>query len=254
MDADVAHLARLIREADAVLILTGAGISTASGIPDFRGPNGIWNTERPVPFDQFLASEVHRRAYWDQKARAAAVFGDAKPNRVHVACVELERAGKVETIVTQNIDGLHADAGTSPNRLVEIHGTGREAACLSCEMRTPIEPHLEAYESTGTIPTCSECGGLVKPATISFGQSLDPMSLHRANQAAERCDLVVALGSTLGVYPAAEIPYAPTSRGVPYAIVNQGATEHDHWPTLTLRIEGDVTAVFPQAVDLALVG
>ncbi len=252
MDENIEALGKLIGGADAILILTGAGISTASGIPDFRGPKGIWKTERPVHFDQFLESEKRRRAYWDQKVRAAAVFHGATPNPVHVACFDLERAGKVESIVTQNIDGLHSDAGTSPDRLVEIHGTGREAACLSCHARTPIEPHIDSYVSTGTVPICAECGGLVKPATISFGQSLDPMSLHRANEAAVRCDLVVALGSTLGVYPAADIPYAATSRGIPYAIVNQGATEHDHWPTLTLRIDGDVTTVFPLAVKAAL--
>ncbi|MCZ7532489.1 MAG: Sir2 family NAD-dependent protein deacetylase [Acidimicrobiia bacterium] len=254
MDPDVGALGQLIDRAHAILILTGAGISTASGIPDFRGPNGIWKTERPVHFDQFLASEKHRRAYWDQKVRAATVFQDAKPNRVHDACVELEQVGKVEVIVTQNIDGLHSDAGTSTDRLVEIHGTAREAACLSCDIRTPIEVHIDSYLRTDNVPICNECGGLVKPATISFGQSLDPVSLDRAQQSAERCDLVVALGSTLGVYPAARIPYAPTSRGVPYAIVNKGETEHDGWPTLTLRIDGDVTLVFPEAVQAALAG
>ncbi len=254
MDADVGALGRLIANAHAILILTGAGISTASGIPDFRGPNGVWTTDRPVYFDEFLASEEHRRVYWDQKVRAAAAFRGAKPNEVHTACFALERAGRIELIVTQNIDGLHSDAGTSPAKLVEIHGTGREAACLSCHARTPIEPHLDVYVQTGVVPICVGCGGLLKPATISFGQSLDPMSLHRAREAAQRCDLVIALGSTLSVYPAAEIPYEPTRRGVPYVIVNQGETEHDDWPTVTLRIDGDVTSVFPEAVASIAVG
>jgi NAD-dependent deacetylase len=251
MDSQTAELAELISAASEILILTGAGISTASGIPDFRGPDGVWKTQTPVPFDEFLRSEDRRRDYWTQKVQANDVFRNARPNAVHLACVSLEDVGKLELIVTQNIDGLHRDAGTTASSLVEIHGTGREAGCLSCGERTPVEPHIEQFVSTSHPPLC-HCGGFLKPATISFGQTLDAMSVHRAAEAAGRCDLVIALGSTLSVYPAAEIPLGPSQRGVPYAIVNRGSTEHDTWVHLTLRIEGDVSEVFPTAVDVAL--
>jgi NAD-dependent deacetylase len=254
VDKKVIALAELIWEAERVLVLTGAGISTASGIPDFRGPNGVWNTQRPVMYDQFINDERRRRVYWEQKLAAAEYFDAARPNPVHHACVDLERAGKVEAIVTQNVDGLHTDAGTSPDKLVEVHGTAREATeatCLSCRERTPIGPHMEAFAATATIPVC-HCEGLLKPATISFGQPLDPTSMFRAHAAAEACDLVVALGSTLAVYPVADVPWIAVQRGTPYAIVNQGRTEHDGWTELTLRIDGDVTTVFPEAVRIAL--
>jgi NAD-dependent deacetylase len=251
VDDAVIAFGALIWEAKNILVLTGAGISTASGIPDFRGPNGVWKTQRPVMYDQFVNDERRRRDYWEQKADVAHVFDQARPNPVHAACVDLENAGKLGMVVTQNVDGLHSDAGTSAEKLVEVHGTARQAGCLSCLERTPIGPHLEQFAATGEIPMC-HCGGLLKPATISFGQALDAMSLYRANVAAEACDLVISLGSTLAVYPAAEIPYGPTSRGVPYVIVNQGRTEHDDWSSVTLRIEGDVTEVFPKAVAIAL--
>lgn len=251
MNADVLELAELIRRANAILILTGAGISTASGIPDFRGPGGVWKTQTPVPFDEFLRSEERRRDYWNQKAQAAHVFQSAKPNAVHDACVSLEDAGKLELIVTQNVDGLHLDAGIADSGLVEIHGTARQAGCLACGERTPVQPHVDRFVSTNDPPLC-HCGGLLKPATISFGQALDAMSLDRASQAADRCDLVIALGSTLSVYPAAEIPLGPSRRGVPYAIVNRGRTEHDSWHGVTLRIDGDVSVAFPIAVEAAL--
>lgn len=246
------QFAELIRGSDAMLILTGAGVSTASGIPDFRGPSGVWRTSQPVYFQDFVASEEARVEYWEQKVLAAPVFRDATPNAVHHACVELERAGKLDTLVTQNVDGLHAAAGTSPERLVEVHGTSMQAMCLTCGRRSPIEPHVTAFEETHRPPVCDACGGYLKPATISFGQQLEPQSLLRSAMAAETCDLVVALGSTLSVYPAADIPSGAVERGVPYVIVNMGATDHDQWSGLTLRIDGDVTEVFPAAVRSAL--
>ena len=252
MGTDTTQLADLIRDADAILVMTGAGVSTASGIPDFRGPNGVWKTMRPVYFQDFVQSAEARIEYWEQKLLAAPVFRDAQPNPVHVACVALESAGKLEMLVTQNVDGLHTAAGTSPERLTEVHGTSMEAVCLSCRDRSPIGPHVAAFESTRQPPTCSTCGGFLKPATISFGQQLDPRSMLRASMAADSCDLVIALGSTLSVYPAADIPYPAVQRGVPYVIINMGATDHDDWAGLTLRIDGDVTEVFPAAVGAAL--
>ena len=249
---DVARMANLIASAHRILLVTGAGVSTHSGIPDYRGPNGVWRTQRPVEFGDFLRSEDKRMEYWQQKAASAAVLAAAQPTPVHDAAVRLEGAGKLEAIVTQNIDGLHTDAGSSASAVVEVHGTAREAVCLDCGRRDDIQPLLDEFEATNTPPRCGDCGGLVKPATISFGQALDPLTVARAAQAADRCDLVIALGSTLSVYPAAAIPLEAAQRGVPYVIVNLGPTDHDHLPLVSLRIEGDVTDVFPTAVEDAL--
>ena len=245
----VHELAALINKAEAIMIITGAGISTETGIPDFRGPQGVWKTQRPVMYHDFLSSEEDRVLYWDQKIMAAETIEVARPGAVHGACVVLEEAGKLEAIVTQNIDGLHTIAGSKD--VVEVHGTGREAGCLTCGERTPIVPHLEAFAASRVPPRC-HCGGLLKPATISFGQQLNPAVLQRAMDAAEACDLVIAMGTTLAVYPAAEIPLVAARRGMPYAIINKGETDHDGMPLVTLRIEAAVGPTFSKAVDQAL--
>jgi NAD-dependent deacetylase len=236
-----------------MLVFTGAGLSTGSGIRDFRGPQGVWKTRRPVPFPQFLASAEARVEYWDQKLEAWPAFRNARPNAAHHALSELDRASRVVMVVTQNVDGLHARAGIPGERLVELHGTNAEVECLSCHERTPPGPHLEAFARTRTPPACG-CGGLLKPATVSFGQSLRGDDLRRAGDAAARCDLVLALGSTLSVYPAASIPLAAAARGVPYVIINRGETEHDGQPVVTLRLHGDVVELLPPAVAAALSG
>jgi NAD-dependent protein deacetylase/lipoamidase len=251
MDDPTSQLAGLIAGADAILIVTGAGVSTDSGIPDYRGPKGVWKTERPVMYQDFVNDPDARVEYWDQKLRASDYFNDARPGAVHRSCVDLEAAGKLHTLVTQNVDGLHAGAGTTKGRLVEVHGTAMEVSCLDCGDRSPTQPHLDAFSRDREAPVC-RCGGILKSATISFGQQLDPMTMYRAQLAAEEADLVVALGSTLSVYPAAEIPLVAARRGVPYAIVNRGETDHDGSIYLTLRIEADVSVVFPQAVSSAL--
>ncbi len=250
-DADIDQLAELIASRNAILIVTGAGISTETGIPDFRGPQGVWNTQRPVMYQDFLASEEERVLYWDQKVASAVYIDIAEPGAVHRACVDLENAGKLEAIVTQNIDGLHSIAGSSGSKVVEVHGTGREAGCLDCFDRTPIGPHLEKFTTTRVPPRC-DCGGLLKPATISFGQQLDSMTMYKAAQAADACDLVIAMGTTLSVYPAADIPLQAARRSIPYVIINQGATEHDSLPFVTLRIDADVGTTFSTAVTTAL--
>jgi NAD-dependent deacetylase len=250
MDRHV-RLAELLRRGSRILIFTGAGISTDSGIPDFRGPQGLWRRERPVYYDEFMASEEARVEYWRQKLDGWAQFRAARPNAVHVAVVDLERAGKVLAVVTQNIDGLHRRAGTSPERLVEIHGTMDAVECQTCGGRSDPEPWFERFRATRAAPRCP-CGGFVKPATISFGQQLRSEDLGRAFDASRDTDLVIALGSTLSVQPAAQVPFEAAARGVPYAIVNQGPTEHDGLSLVTLRLEGDVTELFPAAVAEAL--
>jgi NAD-dependent deacetylase len=245
------ELSELIRDAERIFVFTGAGVSTGSGIKDFRGPQGVWKTRQPVYFDDFMSSEAARVEHWDQKLEAWPSFRDAGPNAVHRAVVDLERAGKLVMVVTQNIDGLHTKAGTSPELLVEIHGTNGAVECMSCHQLSDPGPHFERYAKTRKPPACA-CGGYLKPATISFGQALRAHDLGRAAEAATGCDLVVALGSTLSVYPAASFPLAAAERGASYVIINRGETDHDHHPSVTLRLEGDVVDLFPPAVRAAL--
>jgi len=245
------QLADLLRDAERALVFTGAGISTASGIPDFRGPDGVWQKRKPVYYQQFMSSASKRRVYWMYKADEMETLATAEPNAGHRDIADLEQAGKVEMVVTQNIDGLHSMAGTTAERLVELHGTNREVECQTCEERTAPERHFERFERTDEAPDC-HCGGFLKPATISFGQNLREIDMKRAYEAADRCDLVLALGSTLSVNPAASVPLIATLRGIPYVIINRGETAHDRLTAVTLRIEGDVGELFPAAVERAL--
>lgn len=241
--------ARLVLALDAarrILVFTGAGISTGSGIPDFRGPGGVWTKRQPVYYDEFLASDDKRREYWEYKLEGYPLFVRAQPNATHQALAALERMGRVQALVTQNIDGLHQAAGSSEARLVELHGTNRWVECVSCGIKTEPAPAMAAFEKTRAVPTCGACGGWLKAATISFGQSLKKEVLERAFVEATRCDLVLALGSTLSVHPAAAIPLTARKRGVPYVIINRGQTDHDE--LATLRLEGDVGEILPPAV------
>jgi NAD-dependent deacetylase len=244
-------LSDYLRDSQRMMIFTGAGISTGSGIPAFRGPQGVWKKRQPVYFQDFMTSEAARIEHWDFKLEGWDGYRDAQPNAVHHAIVALENAGKVVAVVTQNIDGLHARAGTDRGRLVELHGTNLLIECVSCKTRSDPEPHFEFFRANRKPPLC-HCGGFLKPATISFGQSLDPQVLKRAEQAAAHCDLVVALGSTLSVSPAASFPLLAAQGGVPYIVINRGPTDHDHEPSVSLRIEGDVAEIFPPAVEAAL--
>lgn len=245
------NLPDYIRAANKILIFTGAGISTGSGIPDFRGPHGVWTRRRPVYFDEFMSSEAARIEHWDYKLEGWPAFRAAQPNTVHDAIVSLERAGKLLCVITQNIDGLHSLAGTPAERLVELHGTNAQVECQDCHWRGDPDPHFDYFRRTRLPPLC-QCGGFLKPATISFGQSLDPREVERAASAAMKTDLVVALGSTLSVYPAASFPLMAAERGVPYVVINRGATEHDSFAGVTLRLEAEVGAIFPPAVQMSL--
>jgi len=244
-------LVELLRGSKRMLIFTGAGISTGSGIPDFRGPDGVWKRRQPVYYHDFMRSEAARIEHWDYKLEAWAAFRDARPNATHEAIARLGRAGRVQAVVTQNIDGLHARAGTLAEHLIELHGTNSLVECQACGRRSDPAPHFASFRKTRRPPVC-ECGGFLKPATISFGQSLRNEDLERAEAAAKAADLVVALGSTLSVYPASQIPLLAANRGVPYVIINRGPTEHDDLPEVTLRVEGDVGEFFPPAVEAVL--
>ena len=242
-------LTRHLTKARRIMIFTGAGISTASGIPDFRGPGGVWTKRAPIYYDDFMSSERARIEHWDYKLEAWPAFKAARPNEVHQAIVDLEKAGKVLAVVTQNIDGLHTLAGTQS--LIELHGTNALVECQTCLWRGDPEPHYEFFRLHRKPPLC-HCGGFLKPATVSFGQNLNPADLEQATEVARGCDLVVALGSTLSVYPAASFPLLAAQRGVPYVIINRGPTDHDHEPSVSLRLDGNVVEIFPSAVGEAL--
>ena len=246
-------LADWLRESKSILIFTGAGISTPSGIPAFRGKGGIWTTRQPVYYQDFMEREAARTEYWEYKLEMWEAHVNAKPNVIHQSIVRLEQAGKVKLVVTQNIDGLHRAAGTSEEMLVEIHGTGSLAECQICGARNPVEASFTQFKKTRQPPIC-ECGGFLKPATISFGQNLREPDLARAFAVADACDLVIALGSTLSVSPANTIPLAAAQAGVPYIIINRDGTDHDCLPQVTLRLTGNVEDLFPTAVDNILSG
>lgn len=239
-------LTSLLARAERILAFTGAGVSTASKIPDFRGPDGVWHTRTPVEYPAFMRSEEARLEYWSWKREGHALFRDAKPNAAHHALVALERLGKLEALVTQNVDGLHRAAGTAPEKLVELHGTNAESVCTGCARREPIAVALEAFGRTGAAPVCSSCAALLKPAVVMFGESLDPDTMRRASAAARRADFVMSLGSSLLVTPAADVPLLAARRGVPYVIVNRGATPHDSIAELV--IDDDVGTVLEAAV------
>ncbi len=224
-------------DAERVVVLTGAGISTDSGIPDFRGPNGIWTknprAERAAHIDVYVSDPEVRRAAWRQRLHHPA--WDAEPSAGHRALVELERRGKLTSLVTQNIDGLHQRAGTSPDQVIEMHGTMREVACLSCGERAPMERALERVRAGEEDPPCRSCGGLLKSATVSFGQPLAEADLRRAEEAALHCDLMLAVGSTLTVYPVADLPRVAMASGARLVTLNGEATGYDALADAVLR-------------------
>lgn len=226
---DVAAVASWVREASNVVALTGAGISTESGIPDFRGPNGLWTknpgAERLSDIRAYLADRSVRIQAWG--ARLTHPAWTAEPNAGHNALAELERKGLLHTLVTQNVDGLHQAAGSSPEIVVEIHGTIREVACMSCGERAPMEWALARVRAGEEDPPCRTCGGILKSATISFGQPLVPGDLARAERAAATCDVFLAIGTSLQVYPAALLPKVALEAGARLVVFNEQATPYD---------------------------
>ncbi len=227
--ADVDRIAAWVRDARRVVALTGAGISTESGVPDFRGPNGVWTknpaAEKTATLQVYVADPDVRRLAW--KNRLESPMWDAEPNAGHRALAELERAGHLHTLVTQNIDGLHQKAGSSPAIVVEVHGTVHEAECLACGWRGPMDDTLERVRAGEEDPECLQCGGMLKSATISFGQMLVPDVIERAQLAAAGADVFLALGTSLGVYPAAGLPEIALRAGAKLVIVNEQETPFD---------------------------
>src|SRR5215210_5824995 len=202
MDDDVQGLAALLREAERVLVFTGAGVSTESGIPDFRSPGGIWDRYPIVYHDEFLRDPEAQRRYWLRSRETYPVIAAAAPNPAHEAVARLDALGKLLLVVTQNVDGLHQRAGLLPEKVVELHGNSHEVLCLNCDARTPRQAIQAELVAGVAVPHCARCGGLLKNGTISFGQSLPEAALRAAEQAARACDLCLVVGSSLVVYPA----------------------------------------------------
>ncbi|WP_419916235.1 SIR2 family NAD-dependent protein deacylase [Candidatus Poriferisodalis sp.] len=245
-DDDVRTVAGWIDEANAITVLTGAGISTDSGIPDFRGPNGVWTknpaAEKQATLQNYLADPEVRVLAW--RARMDHRAWGAEPNDGHRALVQLERRRKLVSLLTQNVDGLHHDAGSDPDKIVEVHGTIREVACLECDYRADMGVVLDRVRLGEDDPPCPQCGGILKSATISFGQQLVARDLLRAQIAAENCDLMLAVGTTLAVYPIAAVVPAAKSAGARVVIVNAEPTEMDHLADMVLR--RSISEVLPQ--------
>jgi len=216
-----------------IVIFTGAGISTESGIPDFRSPGGVWAKYKPVYFSEFMANAASRHEYWRQKCEAHREFADAEPNQGHRILAEWESAGLLAGVITQNIDGLHQLAGSQ--NVLEIHGTARSAACMKCGVRLEIDPLVAEFLKTQQPPDCKQCGGPLKHATISFGQSLDEKVMQTAHQWMTEADLVLALGSSLVVHPAASLPQLAAERGARLVIINRDPTPLDSMADLTIH-------------------
>jgi NAD-dependent deacetylase len=227
----------LVEQSQKVVVLTGAGISTESGIPDFRGPQGVWtkdpSAEKLATLQHYVGDPEVRKRAWQRRLRSEAF--SAEPNAGHHALVALERRGKLATLVTQNIDGLHQRAGTSPELIVEIHGTIHEVVCLDCGERAPMERALARVRAGEDDPPCRSCNGILKSATISFGQSLVREDLARSERAAKNCDLLLAIGSTLSVYPIAAIVPLAKRFGAKLVIMNGEPTEMDELADVLLR-------------------
>jgi NAD-dependent deacetylase len=224
MHPDLAAVRGLMENGGGVA-LTGAGVSTPSGVPDFRSPGGLWSRYRPVEFQEFLASEDARRRYWRYKRETYASFSGARPNAVHEAVARWEARGLLSGVITQNIDGLHQDAGS--RNVVELHGSNRRVACLSCAASWTAEAVQARLDAGEEVPRCEECGGLLKPATISFGQSLDAAVLASAFELARRSRFMLVLGTSLVVYPAAALPEAAAAAGSAVLILNREPTPLD---------------------------
>ena len=230
---DWRQVAQWLCEAGSAVAFTGAGISTESGIPDFRSPGGVWSKSQPVMYDDFLRSAEARREYWRQKCESHADFSAARPNAGHGALARWEEAGLLWGVITQNIDGLHQDAGS--RNVLELHGTSRAIECLECHRRYDPGPLVKEFLATGAVPACDACGGLLKHATISFGQALPPEVLEEAARRSRECGLFLAIGSSLVVEPAASLPRLAHAAGAKLVIVNRDPTGLDGQADLVLR-------------------
>ena len=246
----VERLADAIAQASVVLPFTGAGISTECGIPDFRSPGGLWTKNRPIPFDEFLASQEARNESWRRRFAMQDEFGLAEPGRGHRALASLYRAGKVPAVVTQNIDNLHQASGIASEHVVELHGNTTYALCLDCEQRYEVSWVRARMESgNGCAPDCPTCGGYIKTATISFGQAMPNLPMQRAEDLTLSCDLFLAIGSSLVVWPAAGFPLMAKRNGARLIIINRDPTDFDDIADFV--VHHDIGAVLEQFAECA---
>ena len=231
------RLAAMVAESRRAVVFTGAGISTESGIPDFRSPGGVWERYRPIDYSDFVASEDARRTYWRRKFEGHAAIVNARPNTGHRVVADLVRHGAVGCVITQNIDGLHQASGVDDDKVIELHGNTTYALCLECGTRHDLAPIHVAFAADGTLPRCIACGGLVKTATISFGQAMPVEAMRRAEAESLAADLFLVIGSSLKVYPAAGLPVAAKRAGALLVILNRDPTELDALADLVINRE-----------------
>ena len=236
-DADIKQLRLMIKECKQGVVFTGAGISTESGIPDFRSPGGIWTKYQPINFHDFMASEEMRRESWRRKFASDAVMQKAKPNKGHLAVGKLVQQGKVSSVITQNIDGLHQASGVPDEKVIELHGNATYASCLECGQRYELEDVRKIFEKDETLPICDQCSGIIKTATISFGQSMPVAEMQIAERETLACDLFIAIGSSLVVYPAAGFPELAKRNNALLVIINRDPTPLDAIADLVLHTE-----------------
>jgi len=248
LDGLIQQLRQAIEEAQRIVVFTGAGISTESGIPDFRSPGGIWSKMKPIMFQDFIASEEMRREAWRRRFSGEDKLTGARPNAGHLAIARLVQIGKVTSVVTQNVDNLHQDSGVPPTQVIELHGNASYAKCLSCGLRHELDVLKQSFLGRDELPVCRDCGGIVKTATVSFGQSMPEMEMMRAEAETLGCDLLLAIGSSLQVYPAAGFPILAKQNGARLIILNREPTDLDLHADLVINEE--IGRVLPAAVPL----
>ena len=245
---DIERLHELIASAKRIVAFTGAGISTESGIPDFRSPGGIWTKYQPIYFDDFISSEEMRHEAWRRKFATDETMVKAEPNAGHRALAKLVEQGRMPAIITQNIDGLHQRSGVPESKIIELHGNATYATCLDCGQRYELAPIKKAFLGKGELPICIKCDGIVKTATISFGQAMPEIQMARAQDETMGCDLFIVLGSSLVVYPAAGFPKVAKRRGAKLVIVNREPTDQDE--SADLVIHGEIGPTLSRVVGV----
>ncbi|WP_298877682.1 NAD-dependent protein deacetylase [uncultured Bradyrhizobium sp.] len=235
LQSGVERLGDMIASADIIVPFTGAGISTECGIPDFRSPGGIWTRNRPIPFDEFVASQEARDESWRRRFAMEEVFAAARPGRGHRALAALHRAGKIPAVITQNIDNLHQASGFAADRVIELHGNTTYARCIGCGQVYQLDWVKRRFDQDGAAPDCTGCDEPVKTATISFGQAMPEEEMQRATELSQACDLFIAIGSSLVVWPAAGFPMMAKRSGARLVIINREPTEQDAIADLVIR-------------------
>jgi len=237
MEDLIRQVVNLIRQSEKVIVFTGAGVSTESGIPDFRSSGGVWHKYNPEDFyyQKFISSEESREKYWQMSREFFEPLKNAQPNAAHRAVVELEKMGKLDCVITQNVDNLHQRAGSSPEKVIELHGTAVSVSCLSCRKKYSRE-EIQSWLLRGVrVPKCGGCNGILKPDTVSFGQSMPPRETEESFRRARQCDLLIVIGSSLVVQPAASVPLEAKENGAKLVIINRDSTYHDSYADVVIH-------------------